>query len=326
MFPGLMALLDRNAGLARRADLTGLGLTDAEIARLIRSRRLVAVRRGVYADGAVWSAADSFHDRPALLARAVHMTTLTDHVMSHHSAAALLRLPTLQPPDGLQHVTRPDVHGGRTEHGVKHHVAPYHPDQVVEVDQVPCLDRARTALDIAREHGYRHGLVAADGALRSGCSRADLAAAAEPMRNWPQVTTVRRVVEGADPGAESVGETLARELVEELGIGRPQTQFVVTDGSRIVWCDLRVGRQIFEFDGLVKYLPVEAGGVADRPPEEVVWDEKRRQDFICSFKLGVSRIIWEDFWGSARRRAKVRLRREYDDTVARFGTDISDLL
>jgi len=146
------------------------------------------------------------------------------------------------------------------------------------------------------------------------------------MRNWPQVTTVRRVVEGADPGAESVGETLARELVEELGIGRPQTQFVVTDGSRIVWCDLRVGRQIFEFDGLVKYLPVEAGGVADRPPEEVVWDEKRRQDFICSFKLGVSRIIWEDFWGSARRRAKVRLRREYDDTVARFGTDISDLL
>jgi len=39
----------------------------------------------------------------------------------------------------------------------------------------------------------------------------------------------------------------------------------------------------------------------------------------------MSRIVWDDLWGLRRERTKIRLRREYAATVARYGTDISDL-
>lgn len=67
------------------------------------------------------------------------------------------------------------------------------------------------------------------------------------------------------------------------------------------------------------------GGLASRSPADVLWDEKLRQDFVTGFKTGVSRLTWADFFGSARTRAIERCRREYLDTCARFGTDVSDL-
>lgn len=324
MYPAVMALLSKQGGLATRRQLLSAGLTPELLVRAVRCEQLVPVRRGVYADGRAWLAADMWVGRPALVARAVHLVMTKPHVMSHDSAAALLGLPTLSSPEPVHHVTRADARGGRTRYGVKHHVAPYRPDQVVDADGIPCLDPARTALDIAREHGYRHGLVAADGVLRLGVGRAALVDALGDMRDWPYATVARRVVEDAREGSESVGETLARELVLELGIGEPQTQFVLTDGLRVVRCDLRVGRHIFEFDGHVKYIARADGGLANRP-EEVLWEEKLRQDFIGGFKLGTSRLVWADYWGQARARACARLRREYDDTCARFGTDVSDL-
>ena len=82
---------------------------------------------------------------------------------------------------------------------------------------------------------------------------------------------------------------------------------------------------MFEFDGLVKLQPPERGGLADRPPEEVVADEKRRQDWVCGFHLGMSRITWPELWGQQRELTKQRLLREYHATTARYGTAIDDL-
>ncbi|GAB3195085.1 hypothetical protein GCM10027062_00960 [Nocardioides hungaricus] len=56
----------------------------------------------------------------------------------------------------------------------------------------------------------------------------------------------------------------------------------------------------------------------------MLWAEKRRQDFITGFKLGVSRITVTDCRSGAAA-ARRRLLREYADTCARFSTDISDL-
>lgn len=158
-----------------------------------------------------------------------------------------------------------------------------------------------------------------------GVSLAELEAVLESMPCWPRIRTARAESELAESGAESVGETLARMLVIELGHGRPSTQFGLSDGRRQVWCDLRLDRHVFEFDGRVKYRAQDRGGVARRPAEDVVWDEKGRQDFVTGFKLGMSRIVWGDLWGAARVRARERLDREYLDTCRRFGTDISDL-
>ena len=90
----------------------------------------------------------------------------------------------------LIHVTRRGVRGVRVEHGVE---APpgavLRYDQVVVVDGVPVLDPARTALDIAREHGFvaRHSSPATQ-PDRSAQRWRTLWDAAAPMACWPEVT------------------------------------------------------------------------------------------------------------------------------------------
>src|SRR5690606_90959 len=132
------------------------------------------------------------------------------------SAALLLGLgvPTQRNP--LAHVTRPKVHGDRARAGIKHHLAPFTSDQVLSIHRIPVLDHARTALDMAREHGFGPGVAACDEVLRHGVPRAALLDAADSMANWPQIRTVRRAIEYADPGAESYLESLGRLLVIEL--------------------------------------------------------------------------------------------------------------
>jgi hypothetical protein len=245
--------------------------------------------------------------------------------MSHDAAALELGLPILQASPELVHVTRPHVTGSRTEFGVKHHGAVFHPDQVVQIGGIDVLGPARTAVDIAREHGIVAGTVACDSAMRLGVRRPELVLAYEPMRYWPGVTCARAAVELADPRAESVGETLLRLLVVELGIGDVETQFEIRDGNRTARCDLRVGRHVFEFDGRIKYRRRADGGLAAASPEQVVWEEKRRQDWVCGYGLGMSRVIWPELWEPLRSRTKERLLREFRATCSRFGTELSGL-
>lgn len=317
-------------GLVTRAQAIGAGLGAREIDGLVRGGRWVAVRRGVYADAEQLAALAARPDHRVALRRvaddAACLRIGVEHVRSHDSAALVLGLDILLPPEPLTHVTRPTVHGSRHEYGVKHHVAPYcETRDVVQVGEVRCLRPARTAVDIARELGHPFGMVAFDSFLRTGGTTAELEEVLAGMPCWPGNTVVRAQMALADSGSDSVGETLARALVTELGFGRPETQFGLTDGHREVWADLRLGRHLFEFDGRVKYRPQREGGLAARSAEVVLFEEKRRQDFITGFKLGMSRIVWDDLWGRRREEAKVRLLRELRDTQARFGTSISDL-
>ena len=106
----------------------------------------------------------------------------------------------------LVHVTRPGVTGSRTENGVKHHLAGYDERDVTSASGLRTTDLARTAVDIAREHGFEDGVVAADAALRMGATQGDLHRALERMTFWPHVTEARAAVKVADGGAQSVGE------------------------------------------------------------------------------------------------------------------------
>jgi hypothetical protein len=56
-----------------------------------------------------------------------------------------------------------------------------------------------------------------------------------------------------------------------------------------------------------------------------MWDEKRRQDWLCGFKLGMSRIVWSELQPDSWERTQARVLREILDTNARFGTSIDDL-
>lgn len=306
-------------GLLTHQQALEAGLTPREIARLVRSKVWVRIRKGVYADAEAYADADRFREAPMLRMRALALVVAEPPVFCHDSAAVVHHLGVPDAATAAVHVARPERRSTRTSGGIVTHGAPFSREQVLLVDGLQVLDVPRTALDMVRLHGPGPGLAACDAALRRGATRADLETAAADMPGWPFKTRVDRAVELADPGAESYLESLARELVLALGIGTPQTQFGLTDGHRTVWGDLRVGRHVFEADGKVKYA------LASTPsPDAALWDEKRRQDFITGFKLGMSRITLHDCL-AGRPAALRRLAREYADTCARFGTAIDDL-
>lgn len=321
----LLFRIQRRHGLITTRAALEAGLAPRDIERLVRAGRWIAVRRGVYVDGATWEAADIWSDRPRLKSRAVDLTPGHERVFSHDSAALEHGLPLIGAPE-LVHVTRTDVTGSRRRHGVVQHGASFAAAEPCVIDGLPVLPLARTAVDIAREHGYAAGLVAMDGALRLGVDPAELLAIREVMARWPGIISADAAIADADPGAESAGETLSRILVTAIGIGPIRTQFPVLleDGSN-AWIDVLVGCHAFEFDGKVKVQSAAAGGVATRSAEEVLWGEKKRDRLVRALGLGVSHVVWEDVT-TGTSAAHRRLLQEYRQTEARLGTSLSPAL
>jgi hypothetical protein len=242
------------------------------------------------------------------------------------SAALVHELPFLRPRAPLIHVTKLEGPRTRIRAGIKHHQARCVLPVVESVGGIPVLTPGRTALDVAREDGFAAGVAMIDAVRQRGTTLHDLEHHLEYMRHWPNVSLVREALAFSDPGAESIGESLMRVLVAELELGLPlETQFELRDSTGWARCDLRVGRHVFEFDGGIKYRSPEHGGVATTEADQVLMAEKRRQDWVCGFHLGMSRVVWNDLWGLRRERTKARLLREFNATAARFGSDIGDL-
>ena len=320
----VMAVMAGNGGLISRNEARDCGLHDSSIRAHIRYGRWIAVRRSVYADAELWASLD-VRGQNRLRTRAAMKTMHRAHVASHDSAADELGLEIFRPDQPFIHVTRPGVTNARVENGIKIHLARYVPEQVVIVDGIDVLDLARTAVDIAREHGSPYGEVACDSAMRMGVTREQLMAAYEIMTCWPHVTRTRAAVDYADPRAESVAETLGRILVDGLGLGTPDLQFPARlRNGRVVWGDMRIGCHLFEVEGRIKLVPVEEGGVATESPSTVAWKQKRRERDLRDVGLGMSQIFWSDYFPPNRAEAEKRLEREYADTVAMFGEELPE--
>ncbi|MGK2876155.1 MAG: type IV toxin-antitoxin system AbiEi family antitoxin domain-containing protein [Nocardioides sp.] len=323
MFDELAAITGQQRGLVLRSQALAAGLDVTELNSLVRAGTLVSVRRGVYAFGHGWIHADQEAQQTwRTLAASLAMTK--DHVLSHDSAALLLGLPLVGRGTAEVHITRPGVLGSRTEFGVKHHSAPYRLDQVVSDTRFSHFGLARTCLDLAREHSIYRVISAFDAALRLGLSKDTLRADVVAMKGWPHVRRVRAAIELADVGAENPAESLARLVLSGLGAGPIETQFGLRADGRTAWCDLRVGRHVVEVDGRTKYTVVERGGFA-RDADDAWWEEKLRHDFLTGFKLGVSRVVWEDLLAKNLARTQRRLGREIAETTRRFGSTIEDL-
>ena len=87
----------------------------------------------------------------------------------------------------------------------------------------------RTVLDCARTLPFREALVVADSAVRTGrVTAGDLTSAAAALRGAGSAG-VRRVVEVADPRAESALESLLRGLLLEAGISGFVPQLIIRD-------------------------------------------------------------------------------------------------
>lgn len=326
MSPRLAALLASDVGVVRREQLLDLGVAPSEIRRLLSAGELERLRRGVYTSRERWEALDEYVGQPLLLARAAIASMRRGWVLSHDSAAHAWELPILRPSEPLVHVTRPGFTNAWTEYGVRHHLARFREDQLGRPAGLPALDLARTAVDIARERGVLHGVVACDAALRRGVTKADLEAAYSVMAHWTGVRAAREAAALADAGAESAHESLTRMLAGAAGLGTPDTQFPVCTARGVVWCDIVIGNHVIEAHGHVKLRSVEDGGVATRPADEVAREQLRRERALVDEGLVVSNVYWEDHWGTRRSAAIRRLQRDAADAIARYGADLSERL
>jgi hypothetical protein len=316
MTPELRALANTQYGLVTRVQALEAGYTERRLKTLLQPRGAwIAVRRGVYAERGEWDGADDAR-RHLLRVVAATMTMRMPYVLSHSSAAVVHGLDCRPFWCELVHVSHPGVLGGRTEGGVKHHPAWVPQHQIVRVGGLAVTSLERTAVDIAREHGFEDGVVACDQVLRRGGQRSAMQGVLTQMWSWPYVTQARTAVWLADAGAENIGESLARMLVVELGFGTPQTQVWVEDDGRRARVDLMLNGHVFEFDGRRKYVGTARGGLAE-DAERVLWEEKQREDWLRSLGYGVSRIVWADLFGPGRRAALRRLTREYLATMSR---------
>lgn len=325
MNPRIQATMASNHGLITRRQAILCGLDADTIYRYLRSGAWRVIRRGVYAERAYVESITLPTDRQRLRDRAACAAITVPFVRSHDTAALELDMGILLPRKPQTHVTRHPVIGTHNKWGVKHHLAPYLDSQLAEANGFEVLGLARTAVDIAREHGRPYGVVAMDSARQMGVSVSELHEVLENMRHWPNRRQAQAAIDLSDAGAESVGESLTRDVLEEMGLTGIETQFEITDGVRTARFDLRVGRHIFEFDGRGKYVPAADGGLALRSVDDIIADEKTRQDWAHGFHLGLSRVEWTDLFGRNRSYLKDRLDREYRTTCRAFGTDISDL-
>jgi hypothetical protein len=327
MRPGLKAVAAQQGGVVTRRQALAHGYSIAEIRRLTRSGApWVVVRRGAYAEREVWETARPYDGQALLHDRAVSLMVEPEHLMSHDSAARSYGVPFLAPPAGLSHVTRYGVGGSRTHYGVKHHLTQLGLLNTEEHAGMRVTGFARTVVDLGREHGWFSGMVAADHALMTGLEKADLWAELAVMRCWPGVTEARAGIDRARAGAESVGESVTRPFLAEIGLDDLDLQFPVKLNDRVAWVDLRIGCHLVEFDGRKKYLRAERGGVADRPVEDIVWDERQRQLAVCRRGFGMSRLTWNEVMGSERKAAQRRVLAEYHETCARYGAVLPEEL
>lgn len=317
------AVAGTNLGVITRHQLLDAGVTPSMIASLVRGKKLSILRRGIYCLSESWTEADEYVGRPRILARAAVASMQRSWVLSHDSAAHELGLSILAPRDPVVHVTRPGYSAAWTRDGVARHYARFHPRQVVEVNGMRCLDVARTVADIGRLRGELHAMVAMDAALGVGVTRAAVVEAMASMEFYPGIVAARAGVARGRMGAESVAETLARDLLEELGLDDIDLQFPVrTASGRIYWADLRVGNHLVEVHGLVKLRSVTDGGLATRPAAEVAREMQERGSMLSARRLGISDLWWKDVRGAGRQAAGMRLLRDITTTADRYGTTL----
>src|SRR5699024_4746309 len=105
---------------------------------------------------------------------------------------------------------------------------------VMEIDEIPGTNPARTIIDVARTQGFAGAVCAADEALHRGlCTPDQLSAELEAAAGRTGVARARAVVSFADGRAESVLESLSRVSISRAGLPMPELQvrFILPDGS-----------------------------------------------------------------------------------------------
>jgi hypothetical protein len=282
-------------------DLVDHAETRQQHARAVRRGAEVRVRRGAYVDRDAWDAL-SLAERHVLRIHAHARTRAFVPVYSHWSAAALHGLPFAGEHGDDIHVAVGPSAGGRSAKGVRAHTIRIPAEDIVEVAGLLCTSQERTAVDIAAYAPLPEAVAVADAVLRDGRARGAVDAGREALlgawlRAQPQRGHRRAldVVSVADGRADSPLESLSRAVMYRAGMPKPELQRPFRDARGIIglvdfaWPQFRV---IGEADGAVKYIDSAFRG--GRSAEQVVLDEKLREDRLRALGWRVVRWTWAD--------------------------------
>jgi len=278
-----------NGGILRRQHLNACGLTPNRILELMAEGSLARVHRDAYRIPS--------EDEHPLTTFHASVTALRwrdpTRILTGPAALSVLGIPVFGEPRTLHVAT--DRRGGSSARSLVSTVAAPPADQVITSDGTLVAAPARAALDTARLHSLVAGVVAADHALRTGLTTPEeLTRVAERMGPVRGAALVRLCCQLASPQSESPGESWSAVVMHQNGIPTPERQAVFTDAKGFIgrvdfwWPGARV---VGEFDGRVKYGRANPSG---RPPEDVLWDEKLREDRLRAADAAVVRWTTAD--------------------------------
>jgi hypothetical protein len=255
------------------------------LAQRARSQELTRVLRGVYVPSEAWDLLDA-DDRFRLRVRAAAAID-PGLVFSHAAAVATWGLPWWGSWPSRLDVLGSPMAASTTV--LRRHAEPC--SSPVSIEGILVTGLARTTVDVARGPDLARAVAIADAALsprtrlalRAPAATPDLEGelAAVPFRHGE--ARARHVVDFADGRSESAGESVSRVTIDRIGLPSAVLQHEFRTGGRTIgrvdfwWPEDGVAG---EFDGRGKYLdPRLRGG---RSAEQVVYDEKRREDAIRS--------------------------------------------
>ncbi len=279
--------------LLRRADAIAEGISDGELARMVRRQELRRLQRGAYLTEPADLDAVSRH---VAVVTATVAGLKVPGVVSHASAAALHGLPLWNVRLDRVHVTRRPPANGSGSRRVHLHIARLPDDELSVAVGLPSTDVTRTVVDLARSLPFESAVVTADAALATHTTtRERLADCLARMGSAPGTRRAARVLAFADGLSGSVGESRSRVLIKRLGLPAPdlQVRILRADGSLIGRCDFgwRQYRTLGEFDGRVKYGRLLRPG---QDPGDAVFAEKLREDELRDHGWKVGRWTWFD--------------------------------
>lgn len=274
-------------------DARTAGLARGVLVRAVDRGDLVRLGKAAFVRTADWDAAGE-REGFRLRSLAFGLCLGGDAHLTGPAAALLLDLPLVDDPVGPPVAIRPgDAHTGhdRSPYGrVRHGYLPL--TCRTERQRVAVVSPAFCAVDIARHHGPRDGLVVADAVLHSGVDREAITRIAENMLAYPGIESVAWAARHADRRVESPLESLCRYTFLAADRRPPLSNVWIGAGSRWFRVDhlLPDDGVILEGDGGLKYR--------DRPDADaIVRDEKERERLIRGLGFGVVRYTWADAIG-----------------------------
>lgn len=266
---------------------------DSALRRRASRGELLRVSHGVYAPEQEWGGWNAA-DRYRALVFGVANSRRAEAVLWGVSAAALWRLPAIGAWPTQVHLLTEKAGGGRSHDHIRRHALGFEHADLTIIDGLRVTGVARTVIDMAASAPFMSAVAAADYALHNEMTnQAELRVLLSALGRFRGSARAARVIDFATPLSESVAESASRVTMARCRFPQPELQkeFWGPNGEHAFvdyW--FRGAKTIGEVDGRAKYEdPVFLRG---RTPEQALWDEKLREDWLRLQSDGFGRWDW----------------------------------